>query len=82
MMRLSRLNTEYRLQDKLKMAMMRVMSRREVTDVVRMHYYRYEFFGKHLAKMFREAMRGPSDWSVFDREMMATFVSKLNQCVF
>ena len=82
MMRLSRLNTEYRLQDKLKMVMMRVMSRREVPDVVRMHYYRYEFFGKHLGEMFQEAMRGPSDWSVFDREMMAAFVSKLNQCVF
>ena len=82
MMRLPRLNTEYALGHRLKMVMMRVMSLRAVPDVVRMHFYRYDFFGKHISRMFQESMRGPSEWSVFDREMMASFVSKLNQCVF
>jgi hypothetical protein len=27
-----------------------------------------------------EAMRGPSAWSVGDRELMAAFVSKMNEC--
>ncbi|WP_210254853.1 carboxymuconolactone decarboxylase family protein [Methylocapsa sp. S129] len=29
-----------------------------------------------------EAMRGPSAWSVGDRELMAAFVSKINACEF
>jgi hypothetical protein len=82
MMRLPRLNTQYSLVSKLKMFAMRMMGRRDVPDVVRLHYYRYDFFGKHMGRMFQEAMRGPWDWSIFDREMMATFVSKQNQCEF
>jgi len=27
-------------------------------------------------------MRGPSDWSVGERELFAAFVSSLNQCPF
>jgi AhpD family alkylhydroperoxidase len=27
-------------------------------------------------------MRGPSDWSVGERELFAAFVSNLNQCRF
>ena len=82
MMRLSKMNTEYRLRHRLVMLAMRVLGGREVPDVVRMHLYRYDFFGKHFGALFQEAMRGPSEWSVFERELMAAFVSSLNQCVF
>lgn len=82
MMRLSKLNTEYSFKHRAMMLMMRVMSRRPVPDVVRMHFYRHGLFGKHIGELFQSAMRGPSEWSVFDREMMASFVSSLNQCVF
>jgi len=27
-------------------------------------------------------MRGPSEWTVGERELFAAFVSRLNQCVF
>jgi hypothetical protein len=81
-MRLAKLDTEYRWQDRLKMLAMRLMSRRPVPDVVKMHYYRYDFFGKHLGAMFQESMRGPSEWAIGERETMAAFVSNLNQCVF
>jgi len=27
-------------------------------------------------------MRGPSEWSVGERELFAAYTSKLNQCVF
>jgi hypothetical protein len=80
MMRLSRLNTEFQLRHKLKMLVIRVAGRREVPDVIKLHYYRFDFFGKHLGALFQQAMRGPSEWSVFDREMMASYVSSLNQC--
>src|SRR5260221_5791827 len=43
---------------------------------------RPDFFGAHLKKVTHEAMRGPSAWSVGDRELMAAFVSKLNECEY
>jgi hypothetical protein len=82
MMRLSRLNSVYSLKHRIMMRLMALVARRPVPDVVRMHLYRYDFFGKHFGRLFQEAMRGPSAWSVFDRELMASFVSSLNQCVF
>jgi uncharacterized peroxidase-related enzyme len=44
--------------------------------------YRPDFFGKHMKAITHEAMRGPSAWSVGDRELMAAFVSKVNACEF
>ena len=82
MMRLSRLNTEHRFVDKMKMTAMRVLGGRDVPDVVKLHYYRPDYLGKHMGAMFQEAMRGPSAWDIFEREVMASFVSNLNQCVF
>jgi hypothetical protein len=82
MMRLSRLNTEFRFADRLKMGAIRLLSRREVPDVVKLHFYRPDFLGRRMGAMFQEAMRGPSEWGVFEREIMASFVSSLNQCVF
>jgi hypothetical protein len=42
--------------------------------------YRPEFFGKWFADWLHPLMRGPSGWTVGERELMAAFVSKLNQC--
>ena len=35
-----------------------------------------------MKNITHEAMRGPSTWSVGDRELMAAFVSKVNACEF
>ena len=35
-----------------------------------------------MKRLTHEAMRGPSPWSVGDRELMAAFVSKVNECEF
>jgi AhpD family alkylhydroperoxidase len=32
--------------------------------------------------LFQEVMRGPSSWSVADRELMAAYVSRVNACEF
>ena len=50
--------------------------------VVRTLLYRKEFFGRPFSELTQQVMRGPSPWSVGDREMFAAFVSRLNQCVF
>jgi hypothetical protein len=82
MMRLTKLNTEFRFRHRLMMRVMELAARRKVPDVVRMHFYRYDFFGKHFGALTQEALRGLSEWDVFERELMAAFVSSLNQCVF
>jgi hypothetical protein len=53
-----------------------------VSDVRRMLGYREELFGRPFSEALQDVMRGPSDWSVAERELFAAFVSSLNQCVF
>ena len=81
-MRLEILNSGHRLKWKAMFAMMRVVSRARVPDVIKTLTYRPEFLGNYLNEVFQEAMRGPSEWSVAEREMMASFVSKANECEF
>jgi hypothetical protein len=42
--------------------------------------YRSERWGKEFSRLLQLAMRGPSSWSIGEREIFAAFVSKLNQC--
>jgi hypothetical protein len=51
-------------------------------DVVRMLLYRPKWFGKAFGRISQAAMRGPSEWQVWERELFAAFVSKVNQCPF
>jgi hypothetical protein len=60
----------------------RTVSRQPVPDVIKTIKYRGDFFGAPMSQIFQEAMRGPSEWSVGDRELMASFVSKQNECEF
>jgi hypothetical protein len=53
-----------------------------VSDVVRMLTYRPELFGRPFSEALQDVMRGPSEWSVAERELFAAFVSAQNQCPF
>jgi len=53
-----------------------------VSDVVLVLGYRPELFGRPFSEALQEVMRGPSDWSIAERELFAAFVSSLNQCPF
>jgi hypothetical protein len=81
-MRLERVATGHRLKEKAILALIRLLSRREPEDVVKTILYRPDFFGGHCARMTQAVMRGPSRWSVGERELLAAFTSKLNQCPF
>jgi hypothetical protein len=81
-MRLPALDHGHRLRTKALFAMIRVVSRQPVPDVVKLLTYRPEFFGAPMNEVFQEAMRGPSAWSIAERELMATYVSKTNECEF
>jgi hypothetical protein len=51
-------------------------------DVTRVLTYRPELFGMPFSLCLEAVMRGPSDWSVGERELFAAFVSRKNQCPF
>jgi hypothetical protein len=53
-----------------------------VSDVVLVLGYRSELFGQPFSEALQHVMRGPSPWSVAERELFAAFVSAQNQCPF
>jgi hypothetical protein len=81
-MRLRILNSGHSFGTKALFALIRAVSRQPVLDVIKLVKYRAEFYGLPMGVLTQEAMRGPSRWSVGDRELMAAVVSKLNQCEF
>jgi hypothetical protein len=60
----------------------RLVSRKEPADVVKTLYYRPEFYGAAYSTLLQELMRGPSGWSVGERELFAAYTSRLNMCPF
>ena len=81
-MRLSVLDTGHTFGKKAMLAMIRVVSRQPVQDVIKTMLYRPEFLGGMLGPLLQTVMRGPSAWSVGDRELMAAYISKTNECEF
>jgi hypothetical protein len=81
-MRVRRVEHGHRLKQKLMLVLIRLLGGRRVPDVVKTLMYRPEFFGRAQCDWTQAVMRGPSDWSVGERELFAAFTSKLNQCVF
>ena len=81
-MRLNILNSGYGFGTKVLFALIRTISRQPVPDAAKLVFYRPEFYGAPMKEFTHEAMRGPSAWSVGDRELMAAFVSQMNACAF
>ena len=81
-MRLHRVDHGHRLPERLKLIMIRLLGRRRVPDVVKTLLYRPEFFGRPMCVWTQAVMRGPSEWSVAERELFAAMTSRWNQCVF
>ena len=81
-MRLAILDHGHGLATKALFALIRAFSGHPVLDVIKLVKYRGDFYGGPMQGVTQEAMRGPSAWSVADRELMAAFVAKTNQCEF
>ncbi len=79
-MRLQKVKTGHRLPQKALLWLIGLTG--DVDDIVRLLLYRSAFFGRPFAQAVQIALRGPSDWSVGERELLAAFVSRLNQCPF
>jgi len=76
------LDHDYGPSTKLLFALIRLFSGHPVPDAAKLVFYRPDFYGARMKEFTHEAMRGPSAWSVGDRELMAAYVSKVNECSF
>lgn len=81
-MRLKALEQGRTLRQKLMLGMMRLVIGVRVPDVLRIILYRTEFFGKPYYVWTQSIMRGPSEWSIGERELFAAFTSHLNKCQY
>ncbi|HEU0169376.1 MAG TPA: carboxymuconolactone decarboxylase family protein [Chloroflexota bacterium] len=81
-MRLGILNDGYSLGTKLLFGVIGFFSRQPLPDAARITFYRPDFYGSQSKVLTHEVMRGPSPWSVADRELMAAYISKMNDCPF
>jgi AhpD family alkylhydroperoxidase len=79
-MRLAVLDSGHSFGNKALFALIRTFSGQPVLDVIKLVKYRADFYGTPMQRITQEAMRGPSAWSVADRELMAAFVAKTIQC--
>ncbi len=81
-MRLDVLDSGQRLRARIALRFMRLVGRIEPDPVAKMTLYRPAMFGRPWARLMRPVMRGPSEWSDGERELIAAHVSRLNACRF
>jgi uncharacterized peroxidase-related enzyme len=81
-MRLNILNNGYNFGAKLLFSIIKTFSGYPLPDAAKLIFYRPSFYGTQAKQFTQRAMRGPSLWSVGDRELMAAYVSSINQCTF
>jgi uncharacterized peroxidase-related enzyme len=81
-MRLDVLDRGYRPGTKLLFALIQLFSGQPVPDAAKLVFYRPDFYGSAAKEFTHEAMRGPSAWTVADRELMAAYVSQVNESAF
>jgi uncharacterized peroxidase-related enzyme len=79
--RLEAPSREHRVRDRImhRLARLRVDA---VPDIVLACQHRREFFGEPFLAWVETSLRGPSEWSQGDRELMAVLVSDRNRCTF
>jgi hypothetical protein len=80
--RLANVERGARLADRLLYAIIRRVSGFRAPDILRTLRYRAPRFGRPHSAHTHAVMRGPSEWSVGERELFAAYVSRVNDCPF
>lgn len=81
-LRLPILDNGHRLPQKLLLGLIGLVSNSEPVDVLKVFMYRPEYFGKPFCDLAHVILRGPSAWTIGERELFGAFTSKLNDCTF
>ncbi len=81
-MRLREIDRGDSIFNRLLIGFISLVSGMRLPDAARVAFYHKDFFGSPMGAWTQAAMRGPSAWSVGDRELMAALVAKWNSCDF
>jgi uncharacterized peroxidase-related enzyme len=81
-MRLAILDNGHRLRARMFMRAVRRLSGQRLDPVAQTALYRPRFFGAPMFAFGSDVLRGPSYWTAAEREFLAVFTSRLNQCPF
>ena len=81
-MRLAAIRRGSRWPNRLFLRLLGGMAKIDPPDVVRTMNYRSGFFGGPYSAVLQSVMRGPSAWTVGERELLAAYTSYLNLCPF
>lgn len=81
-MRLGILEDGHDLPTRVTFRVMRTIARAEVPAVIKVSSYRHRYFGTPFHALVQDLLRGPSEWTVGERELFAAATSKANQCRF
>ena len=81
-MRVPTIERGEKLADRVLYKVVRLVTGHPMPDVVRTLRYRAAQFGAPFNDLLQDVMRGPSEWTVGERELFAAYVSKQNQCEF
>lgn len=81
-MRLAVLDTGHDRPAALTLRLMARLTRSDPPEIVSLGCYRHRFFGTPFFDLVQDLMRGPSSWTVGERELFAAYISKTNECPF
>jgi len=81
-MRLNEVERGDGLANRLLIKFISMVSGMRLPGAARVAFYHKDFFGGPMGAWTQAAMRGPSSWSVAERELMACMVAKWNACAF
>lgn len=81
-MRLPEVERGDTLRNRMLIAMISRLSGTRLPDAARVAFYRQDFAGPAIGAWTQKTMRGPSGWSVSERELMAATVATWNTCPF
>jgi uncharacterized peroxidase-related enzyme len=81
-MRLAILEHGHRLRARVFMWAVRRLSGQRLDPVAQTALYRPRFFGAPMFAFGSDVLRGPSYWTAAEREFLAVFTSRLNDCPF
>lgn len=81
-MRLPEIDRGDTLRHRALIGMISRVSGMRLPDAARVAFYDQDFAGPALGEWTQRTMRGPSGWSVSERELMAAAVASWNECPF
>ncbi len=81
-MRLAILENGHRLRARVFLRAVRRLSGQRLDPVAQTALYRPRFFGAPMFAFGSDVLRGPSYWTAAEREFLAVYTSRLNDCPF